>query len=121
VCVQQRDWDNPICAEWVAVIEEAVNRAGPDVVLVAHGPTCLAVAHWAAKPHSPIRAALLVAVFSFKEPDFPDEAVGFSETPTEPFSFRATVVVSADDPYGSPVHSEQLAAAWGSLVVHIGS
>jgi predicted alpha/beta hydrolase family esterase len=36
VRVQRTDWDNPICAEWVAVIEEAVKRARPDVVLVAH-------------------------------------------------------------------------------------
>jgi uncharacterized protein len=35
VRVQQRDWDNPICAEWVAVIDEAVKRIRPDVVLVA--------------------------------------------------------------------------------------
>jgi predicted alpha/beta hydrolase family esterase len=121
VRVQQRDWSNPICEEWVAVIEEAVKRAGPDGVLVAHSLACLAVAHWAAKPHSPIKAALLVAVPNAKGPDFPEEAVGFSETPTQPFSFRATVVVSADDPYGSPEHSEQLAAAWGSRVVHIGN
>jgi len=31
------------------------------------------------------------------------------------------VVVSGNDPYGSSEHSEQLAAAWGSRVVHIGS
>ncbi len=119
--VQQRDWDNPICEEWVAAIEEAVKRAGPDVVLVAHSLACLAVAHWSARPHSPIKAALLVAVPDSKRPDFPEEIVGFSETPTQPFSFRSTVVVSANDPYGSSEHSEQLAAAWGSRVVHIGN
>jgi predicted alpha/beta hydrolase family esterase len=121
VRVQQRDWDNPICEEWVAAIEEAVKRAGPDVVLVAHSLACLAVAHWAAKPHAPIKAALLVAVPDCRGPEFPDEAVGFSDTPNQPFPFRTTVVVSADDPYASPEHSEQLAAAWGSRVVHIGS
>ena len=40
-----------------------MKRAGPDVVLVAHSLAYLVVAHWAAaKPHSPIKAALLVAV-----------------------------------------------------------
>jgi predicted alpha/beta hydrolase family esterase len=121
VRVQQRDWDNPVCEEWVAVIEEAVKRAGPDVVLVAHSLACLAVAHWAAKPHSPIKGALLVAVPNSKGPNFPVEARGFSENPTRPFSFRSTVVVSDNDPYGSPEHARQLAAAWGSRVVHIGN
>jgi predicted alpha/beta hydrolase family esterase len=75
-----------------------VKRAGPDVVLVAHSLACLAVAHWAAaKPHSPIKAALLVAIPNSKGPNFPMEARGFSETPTEPFSFWSTVVVSDDD------------------------
>ena len=99
-----------------------MKRAGPDVVLVAHSLACLVVAHWAAaKPHSPIKAALLVAVPNSKGPNFPAEARGFSETPTEPFSFRSIVVVSDNDPYGSPEHAERLAAAWGSHVVHIGN
>jgi uncharacterized protein len=119
--IQQRDWDNPVCSEWVAGIEEAVKRAGPDVVLVAHSLACLAVAHWAAKPHPPIKAALLVAVPNSNGPNFPTEARGFTETPTQRFSFRSTVVVSDDDPYGSPEHSAELAVAWGSGVVRIGS
>jgi predicted alpha/beta hydrolase family esterase len=121
VRVQQRDWDNPVCEEWVAVNEEAVKRAGHNVALVAHSLACLAVAHWAAKPHSPIKAALLVAVPDSKGPNFPPEARGFSETPTQRFPFRSTVVVSDNDPYGSPEHSAQIAAAWGSRVVHIGN
>jgi len=120
VRVQQRDWDNPVCAEWVAVIEEAVKRAGPKVVLVAHSLACLAVAHWATGPHSPLKAALLVAVPNSKRPSFPREAVGFADTPTAPFSFRSTVVVSDDDPFGSAENAERLAAAWGSRVVRIG-
>ena len=120
VRVQQRDWDNPVCEEWVAAIEEAVRRATLDVVLVAHSLACLAVAHWAARAHAPIKAALLVAVPHSNGPNFPKEAVGFSETPALPFSFPSTVVISTDDPYGSSVHSKQLARAWGSRVVQIG-
>ncbi len=118
--IQQRDWGNPVCAEWVAGIEEAVKRAGPDVVLVAHSLGCLAVAHWAAKPHSLVKAALLVAVPNPNGPNFPAEARGFSEIPTQRFLFRSTVVVSDNDPYGSPEHSAPLAASWGSRVVRIG-
>ena len=123
VRVQQRDWDHPVCADWVAAIEDAVKRSGPDTVLVAHSLACLAVAHWAAgtdRRHSPVRAALLVAVPNSKRPGFPREAVGFADTPTEPFEFPSTVAVSDDDPFGSAENTERLAAAWGSRVVRIG-
>lgn len=120
VRVQQRDWDHPVCNDWVVAIEDAVKRAGPEVVLVTHSLACLAVAHWAAQAHSPIKAALLVAVPNSTRPSFPKEAVGFAETPTQPFAFRSTVVVSDDDPYGSVANTERLAAAWGSRIVNIG-
>jgi predicted alpha/beta hydrolase family esterase len=44
VRVQQRDWDNPVFEEWVAVTEEAMKLAGLDVVLVADSLACLVVA-----------------------------------------------------------------------------
>lgn len=120
VRVQQRDWDHPVREEWVAALEEAVLRAGQSAVLVAHSLACLVVAHWATRPHAPVRGALLVAVPDPRGPAFPAEAIGFADTPARRFSFPSTVVVSADDPYGSPAHAEGLAAAWGSRVVHVG-
>jgi predicted alpha/beta hydrolase family esterase len=121
VRVQQRDWDNPVCEEWVVAIEDAVKQAGADVVLVAHSLACLAVAHWTATAHSPIKAALLVAVPNAKGNSFPVEAQGFAETPLRPFSFESVIVASDDDPYSSPAHCDQMATAWGSRVVRIGS
>ena len=121
VRVQQRDWDNPNCEEWVATLEDAARHAGPEAILVAHSLACLVVASWATQRHAPIRAALLVAVPNPNGLNFPKEAVGFSQTPTQPFAFRSTVVISGDDPYGSPQHSKSLAHAWGSRVVEIGN
>jgi predicted alpha/beta hydrolase family esterase len=121
VRVQQSDWDNPDCEEWVAALEDAASHAGPKTTLVAHSLGCLVVASWAAQRHSPIHAALLVAVPNPYGSSFPKEAVGFSQTPTQPFAFRSTVVISGDDPYGSPQHSKSLAQAWGSSVVEIGN
>ena len=121
VRLQQRDWNSPLCDEWVSAIEREVSTAGPDVVLVAHSLACLAVAHWSATSRSPIKGALLVAVPDAKGPNFPTQARGFEQTPTHRFPFRSTVVVSDADPYGSPEHAASLAAAWGSRLVHIGS
>lgn len=121
VRVQQHDWDNPICSDWVDNIETAVRHNGPDVVLVAHSLGCLALAHWASRLHSPIKAALLVAVPDPDGPSFPPEAVGFSQTPTARFSFPVTVVCSDNDPYGTLEFSEKMTTAWGGRLVQIGS
>lgn len=119
--VAQRDWDRPVCDEWVAALETAARQAGPRVVLVAHSLACLVVAHWASRPHAQVAGALLVAVPDPDGANFPKEAEGFGATPMRPFAFRSTVVVSGDDPYGSPEHAEHVARAWGSRVVHIGN
>ncbi|MBI3433042.1 MAG: alpha/beta hydrolase [Hydrogenophilales bacterium] len=121
VRISQRDWNNPVCQEWSSVLERTVQRLGSSVVLVAHSLACLAVAHWAAMPHSPIKAALLVAVPNPDGPSFPAEAVGFSPLPKQRFSFPSIVVASTNDPYGSRAHTEECASAWGSRLVNIGA
>lgn len=121
VRIVQRDWDRPVCEEWVAALENTVQRLGPSVVIVAHSLACLAVAHWAAKAHSPIKAALLVAVPDPEGENFPAEALGFSPLPRQALDFPSVVVASTDDPYGSLSHAQSCAAAWGSRLVNIGA
>ena len=121
VRISQRDWDNPVCEEWASVLESTVSRLGSSVVVVAHSLACLVVAHWAAAPHSPIKAALLVAVPNPDGASFPSEAAGFSPLPKQQFAFPSIVVASANDPYGSLSHAEACAAAWGSRFVNIGA
>jgi predicted alpha/beta hydrolase family esterase len=121
VRISQRDWDNPICEEWASVLEGTVQRLGSSVVVVAHSLACLAVAHWVAKPHSPVKGALLVAVPNPDGPSFPIEAVGFSPLARQQFSFPSIVVASNNDPYGSLAHAEVCASSWGSRLVNIGA
>ena len=119
--ISQRDWDNPVCEEWASVLESTVRSTRSPVVVVAHSLACLAVAHWAAKKHSPIKAALLVAVPNPEGPSFPAEAIGFAPLPRPRFSFPSIVVASTDDPYGSLAHAETCASLWGSRLVNIGA
>jgi predicted alpha/beta hydrolase family esterase len=119
--ISQRDWNHPICDEWVTVFEETVQRIGSTVIVVAHSLACLAIAHWAAKEHAPIKAALLVAVPDPEGPCFPAEAIGFAQLPLQQFSFPSIVVASSDDPYGSLTHAHACANAWGSRLVNIGA
>lgn len=121
VRIVQRDWDNPVCEAWVSALESTVHRLGSSVVVAAHSLACLAVAHWAAKAHSAIKAALLVAVPDPESPNVPAGAIGFAPLPMRHFSFPSIVVASTNDPYGSLAHAQACAAAWGSRFVNIGA
>lgn len=118
--VVQRDWDTPLCAEWIESLEEAVEASGPATVLVAHSLGTLLVAHWAAKTRLRIAAALLVAVPDPARPDFPAGVSGFAPVPLRNLPFRSTVVASTNDPYGGVGHAASCAVAWGSHFVDIG-
>ena len=119
--VQQRDWDHPICDEWVARLDAAVVETGADTVIVAHSLGCLATVAWAAQRHRSVKGALLVAVPDPAGANFPVEAVGFASITMQRLPFPSTVVASADDPYADPSFAEQCANAWGSRYVEIGA
>ncbi|GJL69646.1 MAG: hypothetical protein NPIRA06_22810 [Nitrospirales bacterium] len=79
VRVQQRDWNRPVCDEWVNVLEQAVGEIGESPVLVAHSLGSLCVAHWVARNSLNIKEALLVAPPpNLEKADFPLELTGFS-------------------------------------------
>lgn len=119
--VQQRDWEHPVCEEWVQVLEKALEKVDSDVVLVAHSLACLVVAHWANKEHRPIKGALLVAPPNTSRSIFPKEALGFENTPLLPFDFPSIVVASTNDEYASIEYAQKCATAWGSECVNVGA
>jgi predicted alpha/beta hydrolase family esterase len=118
--VDQRDWDHPVCADWAAALEAAVQRHGATSVLVAHSLGCLLVAHWLRETRRRIAAAMLVAVPDPAGPAFPRDAIGFSPVPSTRFNCPSIVVASEDDPYASIDHARRCADAWGSRFVDIG-
>lgn len=119
--VEQDNWDYPFCSEWVTRLDEAVAEKGQDTILVAHSLACLLVAHWAKQTTHPIRGALLVAVPDPKGVNFPVEAKGFDNPPTEPFKFPSMIIASTDDPYSTLDFSKQCAKQWGSEWHNIGA
>lgn len=121
VRIQQRDWDNPICEEWVETLENTLASIGTNIVLVAHSLAAVLVAHWAATSGLKIKGALLVAPPNPDGPEFPKEAVGFSPVPLKPLAFPSIVVASTNDPYGSIEFARSVAAAWGSRFTSVGS
>jgi predicted alpha/beta hydrolase family esterase len=121
VRVQQRDWNRPVCDEWVNGLEQAVAEIGESPVLVAHSMGCLCVAHWVARTSRTIKGALLVAPPNPEEANFPSEARGFSPVPLGSFGFPSIVVASSNDPYGSLEFACSCASGWGSRFVNIGA
>ncbi len=119
--VEQRDWDNPDCGEWVRQLQQAVDACGPESILVAHSLGCLQAAHWAAKTQSKISAALLVAPADPENICFPPQATGFNRVPLKPLPFRTILVASTDDPFCDLAVVRRYAQAWQSRFVEAGA
>ena len=120
--IEQREWDVPDRAEWVARLEAALD--GEDlsqVVLVAHSLGCVTVAHWASQYGHRIKGALLVApsdVETAHYAAFP--TTGFGPMPLARLPFPSKVVFSQNDDWVTPARARQFAEAWGSELVDIG-
>jgi hypothetical protein len=112
--VTQRDWNHPVCDEWVEALDQAIRQAAVPPILVAHSLGCLAVAHWATRSSSPCFAMLLVAVPDPAGPSFPKAAIGFHAAIPAPACRRIAMVSSDDDAYATPQYTAQRAAAWGA-------
>lgn len=119
--VPQRDWDHPVCDEWVAALDAAVRAAPQPPIVVAHSLGCLVVAHWAARHRAAVHALLLVAVPDPLGPAFPPEARGFAPLPEALPGRRIRMVTSHDDPYAPGDHSATLAARWQAEHVDLGA
>ena len=121
--IEQREWETPDRAEWVATLEQAL--AGEDlsqVVLVAHSLGCVTIAHWAAQYGHRIKGALLVApsdVETARYAAFP--TTGFGPMPLQLLPFPSKVVTSANDEWVTPGRAQQFAEAWGSEFINIGN
>lgn len=119
--VVQRDWEYPVCTEWVETLDEAIRTAAAPPLLVAHSLGCIAVAHWARTGTAPVQAALLVVPPDVEHPDFPPVIEGFAPIPRGRFAFPSVVVASRNDQYGDFERSRALAEAWGSRFVDAGN
>jgi uncharacterized protein len=118
--IQQRDFDNAVCSEWIANIDAAVDRAGEHAVLVGHSCGSLAIAHWGVKFGRRVIGAFIVAPSDVEMPGFPYHPVGFAPIPLERLPFPSILVASSEDQYAPYERSRKFAAAWGSEFVDIG-
>lgn len=123
--VQQADWDAPVCADWAAVLIQAITAHDGQVVIAAHSLGCLLTAHIARHADADvlvkIKGALLVAPPDPTGVIFPSTASGFSPEVNEPFPFKSIVIASNNDEYGSIDFAQNCAHNWGSELINLGA
>jgi predicted alpha/beta hydrolase family esterase len=121
VRVNQRDWNAPVCHDWVATLDAASRKENDNVILVGHSLGSVTIAHWASRYRRRIVGALLVAPSDTEAATFPKGTTGFRPIPTARLPFPSTVVASTEDPYISFDRVAELAGAWGSKLIVLGA
>ena len=120
--VVQRDWEDPVLAEWVAALDDKVTQSRMPVVVVAHSLSCALVAHWVQQYKRSIAGAFLVSPADVdSEAHTPAIVRSFSPMPLVRFPFSSIVVASSNDPYVDLARAEHFAACWGSRFVNGGA
>ncbi|CAB3721035.1 hypothetical protein LMG3458_03959 [Achromobacter deleyi] len=115
--VQQRDWENPVSAEWISTLAAQVDSARSPVLLIAHSLGCLISAALPVPLRAKVAGALLVAPADVERPDAPDCLRGFAPVPRQSLPFQSVVVASDNDPYCRLERARRFAEDWGSRVV----
>ncbi|RFM28482.1 RBBP9/YdeN family alpha/beta hydrolase [Deminuibacter soli] len=120
--IQQRDWDTPVCSDWIAAIDAAVTGAPQmhEVILVGHSLACTTIAAWAHQYQRLIKGALLVAPSNTEADSYPTGTTGFIPMVLNPLPFPSITVTSNNDYYVTPEKAAQFAASWGSRLHNIG-
>jgi predicted alpha/beta hydrolase family esterase len=118
--IEQQDWETPVCADWIARLNDYVQQHDPNnVILVGHSLACTAIAYWAQKYKVAIKGALLVAPSDTEADTYPPGTSGFSPMPLIKLPFKSIVVASSNDYYVTEDRAHLFADSWGSELVNI--
>jgi uncharacterized protein len=119
--VHQRDWDSPVCSEWIETIDREISTVNAaEVILVGHSLACSTVAFWAKQFNRKIKGALLVAPSDTEGESYPPGTSGFKPMPSNRIPFPTIAITSSNDVYVTLERANQFARAWGSELINIG-
>jgi predicted alpha/beta hydrolase family esterase len=120
--VEQKDWQTPVCSDWIEAINKEVKKYDPaKVILVAHSLACITVAYWAQKFNIPVKSTLLVAPSDTEAGTYPTGTTGFKPVPLIKLPFKSVLVTSSDDYYVKTERAQLFAGSWGSEFINIGN
>lgn len=111
---------DPRAEAWVGSVAEAVNAATRPVILVGHSLGVAAITAAADAFRQPVAGAFLVAPPDPEGEDAPGWLEPFGAYPADPLTFPSLLVASRNDPLCSFTVAEDLASAWGSLLIDAG-
>jgi len=118
-------WSDPLPAQWIHRIDDAVWHEAVPAVLVAHGLGCIAVAHWAARHGEATRqrviGALLVAPCDPAGPGAAEAERPFRPVPRAPLPFSSVVVASATDDRAPSGRAQDFSQSWHSAFLDAGN
>lgn len=119
--IEQRDWETPVCTEWITTLNNYVQQHDPaGVILVGHSLACTTIAYWAQKYNTRIKGALLVAPSDTEAGTYPPGTTGFTPVPLIKLPFKSIVAASSNDYYVTYERARSFAQSWGSELVNIG-
>ncbi|MET0976896.1 MAG: alpha/beta fold hydrolase [Leifsonia sp.] len=112
-------WSEPELEDWLAAIDDAVERQGRDAVIVAHSMGCLGVVEWLLRNPGGVAGVVLVAPADEAGPAFErvPSFVGIGRGAT---GVPSVLVASEDDPFCDAARVRELAERWGATLVSIG-
>ena len=119
--VEQAEWSKPVREDWVARVAEEVNASTRPVVLVAHSLGIPSAIHAIPFFEKKIAGAFFVAPPEVDNPSIrPRHLMSFGPYPRDPLPFPTLTIASRNDPFGSFEHADDIANAWGSLLIDAG-
>lgn len=119
--IEQREWETPVCDDWLQTIDETVTKYPPDsVILIGHSLACCTIVRWAEKYKRIIKGALLVGPSDVEAPSYPPGTKGFSPMPKYKLPFPSIVIASTNDEYVTMERAKEFAGNWGSELINAG-
>jgi uncharacterized protein len=120
--IEPSSWTAPDLDDWSKAITAAVDRAGSDVVFIAHSLGCLAVAHRLSSGRTnAVRGAFLVAPPDQLASTFPSALLPtFTSLPATPLNLPGVLVASDNDPYCTVEAASRLATNWAIPLITTG-
>ncbi|MBL4899711.1 MAG: alpha/beta hydrolase [Colwellia sp.] len=119
--VEQDDWENPDCVDWVETLNLLIQSLEGPILLVTHSLGGSTVVEWSKKYTANVLGAFLVAVPDVQSVNFPEEISGYQTPPLEKLPFPSLVLASTDDPYSKLDRTKYFAKTWGSELISIGN
>lgn len=120
--INQQNWEEPICSDWIKTIDETISSYPLDkVILIGHSLACCTIVAWAAAYNRIIKGALLVGPSDTEAPDYPTGTRGFMPMPLNRLPFPSIIIASSNDEYVSMERATYFANCWGSELVNAGA